>query len=115
MSPQTVPTMSAKPETPQESEKARGSNPVAPTTSFPLTIGNQIVLTNELFPVESVASEKSPQSSPMVARLSRQDLRDLIAICSREIGYCGLSQDAGQRALALREKLTLIHAHGWQA
>lgn len=75
----------------------------------------QPLATPELFPPSVVASEKSPQSSPIAARLSRQDLRDLIAICSREIGYCGLSQDAGQRALALREKLTLIHAHGWQS
>lgn len=115
MSPKTVPSMPDKPQIPPESEKATGSNPVAPTTSFLPILENQPVLTDELFPVPSVESEKSPQSSPIAARLSRQELRELIGICSREITYTGLSQDAGQRALALREKLQLIHARGWQS
>ena len=115
MSPQTVPTMPTEMKNAEESQKATGSNPVAPTTYFPTILEHQPVLTDELFPIPSVESEKSPQSSPIAARLSRQELRELIGICSREITYTGLSQDAGQRALALREKLQLIHAHGWQS
>ena len=115
MSPQTVPTMPTEMKNAEESQKATGSNPVAPTTSFPPILENQPVLTDELFHIPSVESEKSPQTSPIAARLSRQELRELIGICSREITYTGLSQDAGQRALALREKLQLIHAHGWQS
>ena len=47
------------------------------------------------------------------ARLSRQDLRDLMGMCDRQVGYCGVSDPAGQRALELKAKLLAIHAHGW--
>ena len=48
------------------------------------------------------------------ARLSRQDLRDLMGMCDRQVGYCGVSDPAGQRALELKAKLLAIHAHGWK-
>lgn len=107
--------MSENQEILEKMKSATDSSPAAPATPLVAFLDKPALPAGELFPPSVVASEKSPQSSPIVARLSRQDLRDLIAICSREIGYCGLSQDAGQRALALREKLTLIHAHGWQS
>lgn len=50
--------------TAEESEKATGSNPVAPITSFLPILENQPVSQNELIPISLVLSEKSPQSSP---------------------------------------------------
>jgi len=68
-----------------------------------------------LSPAGVSQNEFGPQSSPQTpsaARLSRRDLRDLIALCAREVGYCGLGQDAGRRAAELKEKLQTMHAHG---
>jgi hypothetical protein len=48
-------------------------------------------------------TEKSAPKMPQ--GLSRSDIKELIGLCRREIGYTGISQDAGKRALALRAKL----------
>jgi hypothetical protein len=55
-----------------------------------------------------------PTSDTAGARLSRQDLRDLMGMCDRQVGYCGVSDPAGQRAIELKAKLLAIHAHGWR-
>lgn len=102
-------------ETPPNLVARTGIEPVCDETHSSQILAPASIATSELFQLSAEDSKKSPQSSPIAARLSRQELRELIGICSREITYTGLSQDAGQRALALREKLQLIHAHGWQS
>jgi hypothetical protein len=37
-----------------------------------------------------------------------------MGMCDRQVGYCGVSDPAGQRALELKVKLLAIHAHGWK-
>ena len=73
---------------------------------------------SELFPDIEGAFGNRPQtvptSPPLPARLSRLDLRDLMGMCDRQVGYCGVSDPAGQRALELKVKLLAIHAHGWK-
>ena len=42
---------------------------------------------------------------PKREELTRKEIKELIGLCRREVGYTGISQDAGKRALALRAKL----------
>ncbi len=37
--------------------------------------------------------------------LTKQEIKELLAILAREVGYTGISSDAGKRALALKAKL----------
>lgn len=104
MSEQTPPNLVAR----------TGSIPVRDDRESHAETTSQAVATLELFAEDATHSEKSPQSSPIPRRLSRQDIRDLLAILHREIGYTGISSDPGKRALVLIEKLKAIHAHGWQ-
>lgn len=40
--------------------------------------------------------------------LNRKDIIDLIGMCDRTVGYCGVSDPAGKRALKLKSKLESI-------
>lgn len=94
---------------------ATDSSPAAPATLLLVSPDNPSIATSELFPELATPTENRPQSSPIAARLSRQDLRDLVRLCDCEVQHTGISQDAGKRALALKEKLLAIHKHGWTA
>jgi len=94
---------------------ATGLEPVAPIIQNHGNPANKGDLQGLLSPAGVSQNEFGPQSSPQTpsaARLSRRDLRDLIAMCSREVGYCGLDQHAGRRAAELKQKLQAMHAHG---
>ena len=99
-------------------EYQTGSIPVRATTEIEGNPVVQQVLIPELDEPTRGVSINRPQTVPTSpapgARLSRQDLRDLMAMCDRQVGYCGVSDPAGQRALELKAKLLAIHAHGWK-
>jgi len=94
-----------------------GIEPVSPLPEIETIVANQQVLIPELGEPTQGVSKNRPQTGPTSAtagaRLSRQDLRDLMGMCDRQVGYCGVSDPAGQRALELKAKLLAIHAHGW--
>ena len=94
-----------------------GIQPVSPLPEIETIVANQQVLIPELGEPTQGVSKNRPQTGPTSAtagaRLSRQDLRDLMGMCDRQVGYCGVSDPAGQRALELKAKLLAIHAHGW--
>ena len=95
-----------------------GIEPVRDAPEIETIVANQQVLIPELGEPMRGVSINRPQTVPTSAtpgaRLSRQDLRDLMGMCDRQVGYCGVSDPAGQRALELKVKLLAIHAHGWK-
>lgn len=91
-----------------------GIEPVRDDRDSHANATSQAVAPLELFGEASPDFGNRPQSSPIPRRLSRQDIRDLLGILHREIGYTGISSDPGKRALVIIEKLKAIHAHGWQ-
>ena len=95
-----------------------GIEPVRDAPEIETIVAIQQVLIPELGEPTQGGSKNRPQTVPTSdtpgARLSRQDLRDLMGMCDRQVGYCGVSDPAGQRALELKAKLLAIHAHGWK-
>ena len=95
-----------------------GIEPVCDAPEIETIVVIQQVLIPELGEPTQGVSKNRPQTVPTSAtpgaRLSRQDLRDLMGMCDRQVGYCGVSDPAGQRALELKAKLLAIHAHGWK-
>lgn len=80
-----------------------------------LTLKNGILVghSGQTITPEDVNAALDP--SPSAARrISREELRFLISVLDREIGYSGLSEEAGRRSRDLRDKLRAIHREGWQ-
>lgn len=110
MSPQKDPTQPEFTETEAKMVRARGIEPLAKRAPNLPNIGQQPDPPAVPAAALPLPNDFRPQSSPKASRLSRRDLRDLIAICAREVGACGLDQDAGRRALELKQKLQALHA-----
>ena len=116
--PKTSPMKTESEKSPPNLVARTGIEPVRDAPEIETIVANQQDRICELFPDSAPAFGKRPQTVPTSAtpgaRLSRQDLRDLMGMCDRQVGYCGVSDPAGQRALELKVKLLAIHAHGWK-
>lgn len=55
------------------------------------------------------AADLAPFPAP-VPVLTRQELRYLIGVLDREIGYCGLTGEPGRYAASMQIKIRALHA-----
>lgn len=106
--------MNSLEKSPENEVRDRFEPCIAHQSSLPITDSTQLALL-AVAPVSTDSPEKSPQSSPIPRRLSRKDLRDLIAMADSEVGHCGLDTAQGRRASELKGKLKAIHAQGWES